>query len=148
MKISIFYFESSAASVHPSSCGVGTLLPLTFRKGRVEIDGVLHPESIRHPSKAASPHFSRWMFFPFILCTTLIMEHPVLHLWCAFLVETSRVHTYPDSQYYLLLKKYWLLFIEMQSSICKAQFCRFQNILSFAALLWLFENCVRSLMQI
>ncbi|XDB64381.1 hypothetical protein AB1E18_017691 [Capra hircus] len=29
------------------------------RKGQVKIDGVLHPESIRHPSKAASPRFSR-----------------------------------------------------------------------------------------
>ena len=79
-KKSIFYFESSTASFHPSSCSVGTLLPLTFRKGKVKMDGVLYPESICHPSKAASPQFSRGMFFPFILCTTLIMELSGLHL--------------------------------------------------------------------
>lgn len=87
-KKSIFYFESPTASFHPSSCGVGTLFSLTFKKGQVKIYGVLHPESVRHPLRAASPHFSRWTFFPFILCTRLIIEFSGLHLWCVFFVET------------------------------------------------------------
>lgn len=62
-KKSIFCSESSAVSFHPSSCGVGTLFSLTFKKGQMKIYGVLHPESIHHPLKAASPHFSRWTFF-------------------------------------------------------------------------------------
>lgn len=87
-KTSVFCFESSTASFHASSCGVGTLLSLAFRKGQVKVYVVPHPESIRFLLKAASAPVVQVKYFSphFVGHANCVTSG--LHLWYIFLVDT------------------------------------------------------------
>lgn len=144
LKKSIFYFESSTASFHPSGCSVGTLLPLTFRKGRVKIDGVLHPESICHPSKAAHPSFPGE-------CFSLHFVHHANHgtFWATSVARIPcRNLAGPHLSKFSVLYAFKKMDCCLWRCIPLFAFWRFQNILSVAVLLWSFKNCGRLLIQV